>query len=350
MIYLLIVLMINQANVIIIYTYFILIIEIPICILFLCCYFNQKNFSIDNIIYLIFIVGTLQAIITIISYLNFDFRHFINIIYYTSLSRSSIWSNSVEYIVYNRMNGLSSNLTYTTPAIQAVLAIISLHMGVTKNYKYLYFAPLLMLSAIINARSVIIIFSLGFILLIIFNIFQKRIIIKNIFKMSLVLIVMTLIIPLIFEIIKKTSESTYNWLQSGIIEIENMLQGRAIGYFDTLFNSFLNLPGGLSLLFGTGRVIFGIKYGASSDVGYVNDIWLGGIIFTVSIYSLFLSYYIMAFRAKDLTTKFIVAIFISSFLILNIKGSIVSNNDFINISLLLTTVFIERNNGIKRIP
>ena len=103
---------------------------------------------------------------------------------------------------------------------------------------------------------------------------------------------------------------------------------------------FIIFPEGLSVIFGTAATIFGIETGFGSDIGYINDMWLGGLIFMSITYGAFLLYYIEAYKKSDKLITFICLLFLVTFFILNIKGILVSNNEFFNISILLSAVFI----------
>jgi len=285
---------------------------------------------------MLLIVGSIQGIIAILCFFMPSFKDMIINIFVKSQNRLNE-SGEIIYLLGNvRLNGLSSNLTFTTPVVQTLLGLISLYLTLNKNYKYVLLFPILVFSAIINARSTFIVLIYGILILIFISVKKP----KSILKLIFILIIFFTAIPIFTALIKNSSELVYKWIFAGFDEIVKLLQGDNVGYFQTASNYFVRLPDSVHIIFGTGRRIFGLGLGLGSDIGYINDVWLGGIIFTSIVYIAIITFYIKVYNNPNKVGKFISLLFVFTFIILNIKGTIISNNDFINLSFLLTTVFI----------
>lgn len=333
--YLLCILLSTQNSVLILFQYIYIMIEIPICIVYLCSYFIKHKYTVYDIVNILLIVGTIQGIIAMLSFFIPPFKEVI-----TNYMAKNVISDSLSVDVLfamseHRLNGFSSTLTYAMPIVQSLLALISLYLALNKNYRYIFLLPILIFSALINARNSFIVFLYGLILLIIMS--KKNT--KTTMKISASAIVMIFITPLLMQVISNSSELAFAWISIGFDEIVSFFQGENTGYFDIMMTNFISLPDGLELVFGTGHRIFGLAIGGS-DIGYINDLWLGGVWFASIIYFSFLSYYIKAYKNGDRLVRFIILMFIATFFTMNIKGIIVSNNEFINISVLLSAVFI----------
>ena len=135
---------------------------------------------------------------------------------------------------------------------------------------------------------------------------------------------------------------TFEWIRSGILEILEFLHGDINdGYFSYITDiGHLQLPKGIKLIVGSGaRTLGGNRYGISSDIGYINDIWLGGILYCIVIYSLMLYYLIKINKIKTSKDKniltFIQYTLLFCAIFLNVKMYIVSLNGFSNLFLIL---------------
>lgn len=341
MVYLLCVVLISQNSIVIIYPYLVITIEIPICVIYLCSYFIKHKYDIYDVLNILLIIGLIQGIVATLCFFIPSFKEIIENIVMKNMESDYVNRDIFLNLSKIRLNGLSTSMTFAMPVTQAILGLISLYLALNKNYKYILFMPILVFSAIINARNTFIVLIYGIILIILFNTKKPKTILKFLITVAIIIIVL----PLFTLSISNTSQYVSRWISDGFNEISRFLQGDNIGYFEVVSNNFIRFPEGLSLIFGTGKSIFGLALGLGSDIGYINDIWLGGAVFATIIYFAYISYYIRAYKNSEKLIRFIALLFISTFLIINVKGSIVDNNEFINISILLSTVFIINKNS-----
>src|SRR5665648_1022580 len=170
--------------------------------------------------------------------------------------------------------------------------------------------------------------------------------IKRIISNALVFVLGLFIFKILLNIIESNAVNTYNWVINGLGEIGYFLTGNSIGYFDVLINKMIIFPEGFGLLFGKGVSLFGIEKG-SSDVGFINSLWIGGLLLTVLVYGGLLTFYVYPIKYKDTIIKCISLTIVLAFLVANIKGSTISVNEFANLSILITSMMIFSSEGLS---
>lgn len=341
MLYLLIVILINESSIMKLYQYILIIIEIPICVLYLCCYFVRHKYSIYDVINIVLIAGAIQGVIATLSFLVPPFKDVLINILTERIHSENASSDIILAMAEHRLNGFASNLTFTTPIVQSLLGIISLYLALNRNYKYILYMPIMLFSALINARSSFVVLIYGLILIILMSAINR----KTIQKFMIIGTVIIIATAVLVEFTSNSSDAVFVWISVGFNEIISFMQGESTGYFQIVLDNFIIYPEGLAMIFGTGDIVFGLDIGMGSDIGYINDLWLGGLVFISIVYFTFIAYYFKAYRKADKLVKFIILLLITTFVTLNIKGIVVSNNEFTNISILLSAVFILNKNG-----
>ncbi len=327
-----------------IYKHVLIFIEVSICTVFICSYFMREKYNIDKIIDTLLIVGSIQAIISVLCLFVPIVKQLAVDIYMGQMIEQNVTNlmskETLLGLTNHRINGISVALLFTMPIVQAVLASISLFLAIEKDVKYIIFTPFLILSSVVNARIGIVVFVCGVIIIIITCKEKIKRNIKPIIIASAIIVGIT-----ILSIIFISGNSTVQWIMQFVHEIINLFKGKKTGTFEFLFGSFIRFPELKDMIFGTGRDIFSLGTGMRSDIGYINDIWFGGIIYIVISYGAFINYYYKAFNRRYKFNMFIAIMLITTFIVVNIKGSIVGNNEFTNIGILLSTILILRNKG-----
>lgn len=328
-----------------IYKHILIFVEVSICTIYICSYFNKRKYSIHSILNVLMIVGSIQALISILCMFVPPIKQLVVDIYMGQMIEQNVTSIMAENILLgmtnHRINGISAALLFTMPIVQALLATISLYLAINKNNKYIILTPALLFSSIVNARIGIVVFICGVIIVIITSIENIR------KKLKPIIIISTIIVGILVAsiVIIDSENSTIKWITQFIEEIIDLFKGKKTGTFELLFGSFIRFPEMNNMLFGTGRDIFLLGEGMRSDIGYINDLWFGGVTYILISYGTFINYYFKAFNRKYRFNIFISILLVMTFIVTNIKGSIVGNNEFINISVLLSTILILRNKG-----
>lgn len=267
-------------------------------------------------------VGLIQAIFSLIAYLNTEFQSwFIHrmIDYGYEASR---FSQIAEF----RWYGIATQLGFATPVIQMVFALMCIKCGLEKSCKY-YFAALLMIfSAIINARLSVFIL-LGGIMIIFADKFCKKISKNEVMKIFAFLILGIIAAVILLEMMKRYSYNNYNWMVGGIksfLGINTDLTGVfPVGnYFSNIDN--YKLPDGIHIITGFGRHLHNTDIGYSTDIGFIIDIWKYGAFVSLILYILIFCSFRRIKKIADIDFFYMPMMMSFLFVICNLKGNIIS--------------------------
>lgn len=305
---------IYNRNYINIYSIFLFVFELQICVFFLNFYTKKNDISLLKIC---IISGIIQAIIALLSFfIPFLQTQIINLFIFNGYPKETIWFTGKRFF------GFASQLTFTMPILQIVLVILLIDILFEKkeeiNLWKIIGSLLLVFSAIINARTSIIVLLLG--LLYLAYKYRRMILLKHyvcfFITVGLMLILVFIISPI-----------TFNWIFDGVREILLLVSGQdKDGYFEVLFESFIFFPNNVKgLLIGEGVNVFNTSVnGLRSDVGYIIDIWNYGLIGMILRYS----GTILGLIKNNKTMCF--SLFLLSIaLVCNIKGIIFELNEII---------------------
>lgn len=316
---------------------------IPTCIMITSLIKKSKNnfyYLIDTILY----AGLIQCSLSIASFLIKSLK---NVLVAWMIAGGVFEDDTYSTYVQNlRLFGFSTGLTFGMPAVQAFLAIVALYMAINhkgNSIRYFIMVPLFAFSGIVNARTAIVIMGVGLgALLFSFsdkgtaNIQRKALRIVGIIIIGIVCIAIGL------KLIKFLSPNTYIWIDEGISQISRFFnRDTSSGYFSYVTNKDKwSIPNGLGFFFGTGiRVLNPNKYGVITDIGYVNDIYLGGLVYALLIYALIIKYTFQIRMSKCINcpglSRFLSVFFIASFLVLNYKGYVFDLNNFFVLFILI---------------
>ena len=242
-----------------------------------------------------------------------------------------------------RMYGFSYTLAYAMPVVQSSVAAYCVYLGINRSYKYFIPMPLILFSAIINARIGIVIFAFA-VTIVLIDSFKPNI------KMLLAIAAFVMIIVFTIGLFERsiTNETTIKWLTAGISDIFGFL-GRTSYASDSYMkyatsSSNYKLPDSiLNVLFGTGNLTIRDNYRYQSDVGYINDIWLGGILYCTLVV---LTYFkktigIVQYFCKDKRSRFLFSIGAAGILLLsNIKGRCFAWNEIMVLWMIIYNCFL----------
>lgn len=315
---------------------------IPICIM-LNVYFSVKKFKINDFLNILMIVGTIQGVLSIASFFSSNIQDF-----FVNQLINYGYSERITELASFRIYGFASNLTFSTPIVQGVLTSVSLYLAITKKWNYILFTPLLLFSAIINARTAFVIIAVGIILIFFVGIKIK---ISSIIRFVVITVVFSVIINVGMSALKENSKETYDWVITGFDEIIQFVESgpnQNVGYFSYISNpEKYTLPDGLNAVFGIGaRILNENNYGARSDIGYVNDIWLGGIIYSICLYLFFLLI-LVSIGKTNKEPKYLSILLLCTLIFSNIKGYIFGLNNLTNLLFLIFTFIVLRKKDLE---
>lgn len=331
-----------------IYSNIVLIVESIVIAIYIAYFFFKNKYDNNKLLLSIVSIGLIQALFAILMFCVRDLQElFIKLCIYRGFDPVPF-----EQFKNYRFFGFSSELTFTMPIVQILITYIAL-IKVKFNIKNqlvlkIIISLLLLFSAIINARISIVILLICFFLYYIFTIFDKKTSLKKKKIVNLIVLSCILGIIILFLINSIFNIEQLDWILTSIKEIL-MIFGIKIGSvdeintFSLLFNS-IKFPNIKDIWFGLGINIFNTEF-YRSDIGYLNNIWYGGIVYCIAIYTCFLKFIFSKKKImkNDLLFKLIL-IFV--FFISNIKGNVFGVNSLFNFTLLY--IFNDRRLYIKQ--
>lgn len=288
------------------------------------------------------VVGMIQAIISILAFINPAFKQIIidNMLRYG-------FSDIINKMARIRMYGWSYTMAFAMPIVQAAIAVLAIYLGMTRNSKYLLTVPFLAFSSVINARVGIVVMVLGLIV-IIFG--RKKASVKNNIIVLLCFVLFTGLSLNVSSRLQSVSPGTYKWITEGLGDMMALFNGNSYSeysYFKYIADADIyRVPDGIKLLFGTGSITTRNNSLIQSDIGFINDIWLGGLIYVFAFYGLIISqihkicsYYRYKYNSCGVLLEFGI---IGLIMVANIKGRILSFNEASNLIILSVVYLISK--------
>ncbi|MEG0285082.1 MAG: hypothetical protein RR494_02425 [Vagococcus sp.] len=225
------------------------------------------------------------------------------------------------FISKMRIFGISGDYTFFTPIFHGLLISVAVYLVMfEKKKKFLFFIPFLILSTIVNGRTGIYIAIINIIIMCLIYL------IVNFTKFYKIILassgIVTLLIFFLF-IISLISKPTYDWFVQSFTDLKRLfLDGEKEGTIEIL-SDMIYFPEGWKLIFGEGFRLYGNRDGGvNSDIGYVNDLFMGGIIYCTILYTTIINY-IFKFKSKKIgsVSKITISlVFLTTIVIGNFKG------------------------------
>lgn len=303
-------------------------IEVPLIAWGISVYLLKKEKNIDYLLKKCILVSIFQALIASLCFLSINFQKFIleNFIFNKSSPEEIKLLKSISN---KRLFGLSSGLLYSMPIYQGVIASIYISKY-KKSIKNIIYFLLILLSGILNARIAIVSFLISF-----FILNFEKLDIKKIIKY---LILFLIFICVYLYILQRLDNVSLLWISEFFDEIVNLIKGKKIGTFEHLLSeNFWKIPKGIDLFYGTGSDMFGKE--TPSDVGYVNDLWMGGVFYFVLLWQFFIQNFLYLYCSKInsnfIKIKSLSLIFLFVSVLAHIKGRFYGPSSWWNFIVLI---------------
>ncbi len=276
------------------------------------------------------LAALLQCAFSLAAFLNPSIQE----LFLTNIEITSAW-------LLTRMFGFARYLTGFTGMTQGFISALFLYLGMNYKKSYIILVPFIILSGVVNARTSLVILAGAGILVFLFSKlgFKWRMIWSGILAVFIVTI-----ISIYTYLADNATNDTVKWIIEAVEVVIKFFNGETTGYFIYTANADKHtLPSGLSLIFGEGTRIFtkqeGIRY--TSDIGFVNDVWVGGLAFCLMYYSFIIFELRLIYKSVneiEKKNKFVlIGIILVGFIVCNIKGIVNTDNDFIAAVILLMT-------------
>lgn len=200
-----------------------------------------------------------------------------------------------DFILTTRVYGLADSYTYGLPIVNGLISGLCTKTYLDGERKNLYKIPIIFSAALLNGRTGII---CGISSIIIAIVFVKT---KNRIRSIIAGLLILLIAIIALLVLKNIAPPVYAFM----MQLTNLSQNDT---FNRLIGDAIFFPSTENLLFGVGSRVYGETgirlIGKSSDVGFVNYIFLGGIsyLFTiVTTYFLFIKNTIFSKGEKSIS-------------------------------------------------
>lgn len=291
----------------------------------------------DDIIKVLFNLAFIQGIITILMLIFPTTKNIALSLYYLGREENI-------FISRMRIYGISGDYTFFTPIYHSILASLVFFYSIFKDRKYMLYLPLILLVILLNGRFGLLIFMISPILTILYFLSKAKLSFKMV-KITIIAMAIFVVGILLLSII---SPYTYTWIVGGFRDtIKLIVHKEKTGNYVALAGSHLSLPQGKGLLIGEGYRLFGgqgSKMGYnSSDIGYVNDIFMGGIIYITILYGSILRFLLRRVPynyfccKKDYVLQSLTSIHLAiALLVANYKGEVMRGG-----SVILVVIFIK---------
>lgn len=315
------------------YAVFIFLVEMPVCALYIVNFIYVNNVFKKNIFPLIIAVTIIQLLFVYLTLTNESVRDWI-----LTSSKIKDFENISNQYGLLRSFGLSSGLTYSMPMFLGVINVISLHnvfFGERFNKKLLWliFSILTTYAIILNAQIGLLPSIIYILLILVSGVFNLFIIKLSrslcvTLCLSLLLFIVYAVLSLgVIDIGGGIKADTFARLSMRIQDVLNLLSGNVTGVFLELANMHYISGNDAQLIFGSGIDVFGVH----SDIGYIRDINLIGImgmvIFFLPIFVMIKKLYKSLKAEYDLIVAVTILISIPFFYF---KGMLLLNNDLMN--------------------
>lgn len=329
------------------YRFFLVTPVIVTCVSYIILRCNELGYGLEELLKILIYAGLIQATIAIIMAISPTIKEFfIRIIYFNTgdTLTQNLWHIQRRYFAFS--NNVLDTFGYGT----GIISILPLIYGIYKK-KYIYFlyTPILLIVPLLNSRTGLIIAFIGLISLLPY--FMLKSSLKQVVKSSIIIIILIWVSFIGLDYLYELHPTTMHWVKSGIEDAIGFFRGEVGTDSVSIITSESNwyTPKSIYILTGTGHTIYGATGYSHSDVGYINDLWLGGIIGILLLYIPFIIIFIRAYKSRYHPVDKILIIFLMlSFFVANIKTIILSYNVGTSIVMLLTFFVIYNNYTLRK--
>lgn len=289
-------------------------------------------------------VGFIQGIICIVMLIFPAAKNIANTLYISNVS--NYYDSPVVGIVVHRIYGICGDYTFDMSFLMALLASISIIIFLNNmQKKYVVFSCVMIVGSILNGRTGFLLFLVVF-LISAYCLLSKKEFIKGFF--IFVLFLSGIILAVHFFM----GDYWLNWLATSFKEIfMSIFNNQSQTTISTLKTKTF-FPSGINLIFGFGSRVFGdfgnSLVGISSDIGYINDLWRGGVIYSIVVYAnilwLMKKVYLNDFTFTKKVNKCFIFAFVVYLFVGNYKGEAISGSSILIVFLYFLFIIFDKSN------
>ncbi|MCT3215632.1 polysaccharide polymerase [Lactiplantibacillus plantarum] len=230
-----------------------------------------------------------------------------------------------QFIYGERLYGISSDYTFFTPIYHSIVGLIAIYLGMNVSKKYYWFIPFCVFIIVLNGRTGLVTLVLGFLLMLAKQMITSM---KGLLQGIVIIVISIGFVFLGLSFLQSIQPDTYTWIVSGFEDtLALVFEGDKQGNYEQLTGSFLMFPTrAWNWLFGYGvRVYAGNKsniWFGTSDIGYINDLFMGGLVYMGILYSTIIAQLIACHKKSKNTVRgsLLFLAFLIVLMIANYKG------------------------------
>lgn len=307
--------------------YGVLIVAVSVCVTYLLCKTDRDGYGYEFLLESLINAGVIEGVCAALAFL-FPGVKSIFIFFMKQFSASNLYSNT--WYITVRSYGFASTLVDVFGLGAALIAGICFFYGITRKKIYMAESIVIAIATILNSRTGLLVYLISIVLSLLY-VLQKgdiRKIISTFIAIGLLIIAGSKVLD-----IMSTNEYTAGWFQAGIKSIQNFMSGNRTSNtsgdaMSMLFqDNFWKFPTFPRIIFGTGHSLYGAEGYAHSDVGYVNEIWLFGILGCLLLYGKIIEMCGMMKKSTRIPVFDYATVFLLiSYFFFNIKGAALGYN------------------------
>lgn len=341
------------------YRFFLIVPVLLICCLYICIRGKRCHYSPYDLGMQFVYAAMVQFVLAFVALMIPAVKDwFVDVIY----ANTGAYYLGIDWLMLRRGFGFTNSFVDSFGFGMGIIAALPLFFIQKRRLKIVYFVPCVIFISLVNVRTGLIVGAIGLA-------FALPVIIKALLqeKLRLILAAAGALAVLVgfFALVQVRNPITISWILGDIASFTEQypqqpsppedpstdtpeMPGEDTGTqkpdFDDPINStadnlfsrdFWNFPSGASLVFGTGHTIYEAEGYAHSDVGYVNDLWMSGIIGSLLLYAAFVFVLWGAFKGSPINIKCLVVFFAVGILIFQVKANAFMFNAGLNTILPL---------------
>lgn len=327
--------------------YGVLLVTVSICGTYLFCTWERRSIDENSFIECIINAGLIEAMCAILAFLSPAVKTFF-IFFMSRFSESRLYFNT--WYITVRSYGFASTLVDVFGFGVGLIAGLCFHYGIFYNKIYIFESIIIAIPALLNSRTGVLIYLFAIMLSVYY---VAKIDLKKTLKVIVSISFLLLLGKTILDVVY-TNEYTASWVKSGFKSISDYLKGKASNDRNDAIYSLFNVqswevPTFPRILFGTGHSLYGATGYRHSDIGYINEVWLFGIIGCLFLYSSIIRQSFRMINSNKAFFQLLGFLVLSAYFFFNIKGTALGYNPgAVTMFLLIFSITYFNNKYINR--
>ncbi len=342
------------------YRFFLIIPALLICSTYICVRASELEYSTRKLCMCFVWAAVIQSGLALATLVLPQVKEILVSVMYNHTGDSYL---NIPWVVARRGFGFANSFIDSFGLGIGIIAALPLFFMRKDNLSTALFVPVILFVSIVNAR-------IGLIIAVIGILFSLPVLIKTARKakfwerwaMTSSIIGTIAILGILIGLVLIFNPVTIQWVLGGFV---STLPSESVGksvvpeiLYNVKYDSYLasakvlfskefwNIPLDLRLLFGSGHTLLDANGYATSQVGYINDIWLGGLLGCCLLYTAFINLISKAYKTTTKNRyKYMVLFLAVSMAIFQIKTSVITFGTALNTVLPILFYIVYRNSN-----